>query len=145
MCSSDLTSLNSGKKVSSVTEYASDGTQGQKITFSRNEFNLTNIRTSGLDGVYGNSDDCVSVYQFDNLGRTISVENRLQSGEKMGAAVYSYTDGQADTSKNNLKNLNRVTTNYATTTNVQNLLKNHSLESSTYWSKIGRASCRERV
>lgn len=41
----------------------------------------------------------------------------------MGAAVYSYTDGQADTSKNNLKNLNRVTTNYATTTNVQNLLK----------------------
>lgn len=58
----------------------------------------------------------------------------------MGAAVYSYTDGQADTSKNNLKNLNRVTTNYATTTNVQNLLKNHSLESSTYWSNINQGS-----
>ena len=133
-------SLSSGKKVTSVTEYASDGTAGQKITFSRNEYNLTNIRSAGLDGVYGNSDDCVSVYQFDNLGRTISVENRLQSGEKMGAAVYSYTDGQADTSKNNLKNLNRVTTNYATTTNVQNLLKNHSLESSTYWSNINQGS-----
>ena len=45
------TSLASGKKVSAIQEYGSNGTAGQKITFDRTGYNTTIIKTYGADGL----------------------------------------------------------------------------------------------
>lgn len=122
-----------GKQVSEIQEYAADGTAGQKITFNRTEYNKTAIRTAGVDGTFGNSDDCISKYQFDNYGRTVSVSNCLANGKEMGASVYNYTAGEVNSDNSNIKQLNRATTNYMAPSNADNLLKNHNMESSIGW------------
>ena len=127
------TSKEAGKQVSAIQEYATDGTEGQKITFDRSEYNVTSVRSAGIDGEFDNSDDCISKYYFDNFGRTISISNQLADGTEMGASTYAYTAGQANSDNSNIKQLNRATTGYSAPSNVDNLLKGHNCEASGYW------------
>ena len=136
-CSSDGYKLtftytkDGGKRVQSVTESAG-GSNGQKIVFSRKRINQTEIRTAGKDAVYGNSDDILSTYQFDNFGRTVSVKSRLESGTSLGAEKYDYTTGSQANSAD-LGKRNRVSASAAAGKNSNNLLVNHSFESSGGW------------
>ena len=136
-CSSDGYKLeftyttDGSKRVASVIEKVDDD-QGQKIVFSRKKLNQTIIRTSGDDGVYGNSDDIRNIYQFDNFGRTVSTKMRLASGTNMGAENYNYTAGSTADSTD-LGKRNRVSASAAAGRNITNLLTNHSVESSGSW------------
>lgn len=126
------TSVESGRKVSAIQEYATDGTAGQKITFDRTKYNTTILNTYGADGVTGTNDDLTSTYQFDEFGRTISVKSRTVNRD-MGATVYRYTDGKINSSAENIKQLNRVSTGYSTGANAINLVSNSNMESETKW------------
>ena len=126
------TSSKSGKKVSSIKEIGKNGTSGQKITFDRTKYNTTIIKTYGADGVSGTSDDLTSTYQFDEWGRTVSVKSKTTNRD-LGASVYRYTDGVKNSSASNIKQLNRVSTEYSTGSNAVNLIKNPSLESNSNW------------
>lgn len=61
------------------------------------------------------------------------MSNRLANGKEMGASAYSYTAGEVNSDNSNIKQLNRSTTNYATPSNTENLLKNHNFETSANW------------
>ena len=126
------TSSKSGKKVSAIQEYGKSGTAGQKITFDRTKYNTTIIKTYGADGLPNTSDDLTSTYQFDECGRTISVKSKTTNRD-LGASVYKYTSGVINSSASNIKQLNRVSTEYSTGSNAVNLIKNPSLESSGNW------------
>lgn len=123
----------SGKQVTSIQEYGTDGSVGQKITFDRSKYNQTIIQTSGVDGDYDTSDDVKTTYQFDQYGRTITVSNQTGT-QDMGASVYKYTSGTVDSTASNIKYLNRVSSEYATASNTMNLIKNSSFESDSDWS-----------
>lgn len=126
------TSSKSGKKVSSIKEIGYNGTAGQKITFDRTKYNTTIIKTYGADGISGTTDDLTSTYQFDEFGRTISIKSKTTNRD-LGASVYKYTDGVKNSSASNIKQLNRVSTEYSTGSNAVNLIKNQSLESNSNW------------
>lgn len=126
------TSLATGKMVSKVEEYDKNGKLGQVISFDRTKHNTTIIRTTGNDGIYGNSDDIYTTYQFDNYGRTVAVESGTKT-QSMGAAAYSYTAGVPNSTASNIKQLNRVSKAYALGANTVNLLKNSSAEQSGSW------------
>ena len=126
--------------VKSVQEYATDststsnGTPGQKITFDRSKYNITLVQTSGTDCVYDTDDDIVTEQQFDNLGRTTSLYNKIATtGEVLGAAAAEYTSGTTDDTNSNIKYLNRVTKNYSMGANRENLARNHNMESTANW------------
>lgn len=106
-------STSSGKKVTAIEEYGSNGTAGQKITFDRTKYNTTVIKTYGADGISGTDDDLTSTYQFDNFGRTKTVKSETTSAD-LGASVYTYTDGVKNSSASNIKQLNRVHSEYST-------------------------------
>ena len=136
-CSSDGYKLeftyttDGSKRVASVIEKVGEE-EGQKIVFSRKKLNQTIIRTSGDDGIYGNSDDIRNIYQFDNFGRTVSVKMRLANGTNMGAENYNYTSGSTANSTD-LGKRNRVSASAAAGRNITNLLTNHSFENSGSW------------
>ena len=119
--------------VKSVQEVAADGTYGQKITFDRTKYNTTKMQTAGVDCVFGNSDDITTIYQFDNLGRTKSVQSKNCQGEDLGASAYTYTSGEVNSTGSNIKQLNKLSSNYSLGANRENLVKNHSLDSLTNW------------
>ena len=53
----------------------------------------TEARSSGSDDIYGNSDDIITRYIFDRLGRVVSVYSRDNDGTVIyGAANYKYED-----------------------------------------------------
>ena len=122
-------STSSGKKVTAIEEYGSNGTAGQKITFDRTKYNTTVIKTYGADGISGTDDDLTSTYQFDNFGRTKSVKSETTSAD-LGASVYTYTDGVKNSSASNIKQLNRVHSEYSTGSNAVNLITNSNMETS---------------
>lgn len=127
--------LYGSKGVTSVQEYATDststsnGTVGQRMTFDRSKYNTTLVQTSGTDCVYGTDDDIITEQQFDNLGRTIAMYNKVAStGEVLGAASAEYTSGTLNSDNSNAKYLNRVIKNYSLGANKENLVNNHSME-----------------
>ncbi|MBE6735099.1 MAG: DNRLRE domain-containing protein, partial [Ruminococcaceae bacterium] len=119
--------------VKSVQEVAADGTYGQKITFDRTKYNTTKMQTAGVDCVFGNSDDIITIYQFDNWGRTVSVQSKNCQGEDLGASAYTYTSGEVNSTGSNIKQLNKTSSNYSLGANRENILKDHSFESLTNW------------
>ncbi len=127
------TSSASGKKVSAIQEYGSNGTAGQKITFDRTKYNTTVIKTYGADGITGTNDDLTTTYQFDNWGKTISVQSKTQTTD-LGASVYKYTDSEINSTASNIKQLNRVSTAYSTSSHPVNLLENTNMETTGTWS-----------
>ena len=121
-----------GKQVTAVQEYGTDGTAGQKVTFDRSKRNSTVIQTSGVDGVYGNTDDLKTTKQFDDYGRTVSIKS--QTGNRdLGAAGCQYTSGVPDSNGSNLSMINRVTNEYNLGSHAVNLLKNHNMETTGSW------------
>ncbi|MCH5296100.1 MAG: RHS repeat protein, partial [Ruminococcus sp.] len=125
-------SSSSGKKVTAIQEYGANGTAGQKITFDRTQYNTTVIKTYGADGISGTEDDLTSTYQFDNFGRTKSIKSKTTTRD-LGASVYKYTSGVKNSSADNIKQLNRVSTEYSTGSNPVNLIKNSSMETNGSW------------
>lgn len=126
------TTSTSGKKISSIQEYGKEGTTGQKLTFNRTKLNTTIIQSYGADGIENTNDNLTTTYQFDEWGRTKSIKAKAANRD-LGATVYKYTSGVKDSSASNIKQLNRVSTNYSTGSNPVNLVKNPSLESNDNW------------
>ena len=128
-------SLASGKQVTNVVEYGTDGTVGQRVTFDRTKYNTTVVHSSGNDGVYSNddkADDLYTTMQFDNWGRTTSIKSK--TGQKdLGAAGCQYTSGSPNSDGSNLNQINRVTNEYNLGSNAINLLVNHNMEASGTW------------
>lgn len=131
----EYSSLASGKQVTSIQEYGTNGTAGQKITFDRTKLNSTTVRSSGVDGTFGNNDDLISTMQFDNYGRLTSIKSKTDKTD-MGAAGCQYTTGAPNSSGSNLNTINRVTQEYALGSNTVNLLLNHNMEASANWSSV---------
>ena len=136
-CSSDGYKLtftyttDGSKRVQSVTESSGSST-GQKIVFSRKKLNETIIRTAGKDAVYGNSNDIITNYQFDNFGRTVAISSKLESGYELGSEKYDYTAG-SQANSTDIGKRNRVSVSAAQGKTVNNLVRNHSAEGSGSW------------
>ena len=116
-------------KVLHVQEYAGT-TEGQKMSFSYFD-GYTNVRSSGSDDIYGNTDDIITRYTFDSEGRVKSMYSTDSSGTKIYGASSGVYESQ-DNVKNNLK------TTVAVGGSTSNYLLNGGFESSTtdsadYW------------
>ena len=115
--------------IDSVSEYNSSGTMGQKIGFIYGA-ETTAVRTSGKDDAYGNSDDLLTHYVFDDQGRTISAySTNLTKTEVYGASNAEYSPTQQGSKKNHT-----ITKDSASGVPAINLLKNHNAESGSNWS-----------
>ena len=62
-----------GQRVRSVKELANSNTEGQLLEFSYRQ-QYTEIRSSGSDDLYGNDDDIVNAYIFDDENRLLLYE-----------------------------------------------------------------------
>ena len=118
--------------LSKITESTTTGKTGQTILFDFSEQNVTKITTSGKDNTISTSDDLKTTYQFDTYGRTVSVQGAMGS-KAVNAATYTYTAGQPSSDASNIKQLNRLTGQYAAGLSGANLVKGHSLESASGW------------
>ena len=104
-------------KVISVTEYGgSSNTVGQTIGITYNG-DLTSIRSSGTNDIYGDTDDILTKYAFDYAGRTISA----YSTDIYGTTVYGASSGEYvknnDLAENHIKTSSTIsdaTANYIT-------------------------------
>ena len=121
-----------GKQVTAVQEYGTDGKAGQKVTFDRTRKNSTVVQTSGVDGIYGNTDDLKTTKQFDDYGRTMSIKSQTGNHD-LGAAGCQYTSGEPNADGSNLSMINRVTNEYNLGSHAVNLLKNHNMEATGSW------------
>lgn len=123
-------------KVKKIEEYAlgdTDDILGNTITFDRTQYNTTIKRSSGVDGSYNNSDDIITTYQFDNCGRTKSVQTKSANSDDLGASNYEYTSGSPNSSASNINEINRITAEHAVGANTFNFVKNHGFETSVGW------------
>ncbi len=120
----------SGKYVASVTEHGGS-TQGQKITFNRSKHNTTKIQTAGTDGVFGNNNDLITTYQFDNFGKTISQQLSTKGGTSSVAGSYEYTEKEASS----LASANKVTSAAGLGKNVVNYVSGSNAENLTGWTQ----------
>lgn len=122
----------SSNKVSTVQEYAGSSA-GQKIGFSYYT-GYTEVRSSGSDDVYANSDDIITRYSFDNSGRTVGV----YSTDYAKTQIYGASSGIYETEdkiKNNIKTSTTVggsATNYLLNGGFENLDSNGN---APYWTK----------
>ena len=114
------------KAVDSVTEKGGTAT-GDYVKITRNSPYQTEIRNSGLDRTYGNSDDIKTTYQFDTYGRVASAKTALGSGEVISYGSYDFTMG-AQNNATDIKKRNRLESASAVGKNANNLLINHSFE-----------------
>ncbi len=123
------------KGITSVVEYGADQSEGQKVTFNRDKLNTTAVRTSGLDGVFGTTDDIITEYQYDNYGKATSSHSRTAGNEYLTASNATYTSGSPNASGSNIKSLNKLKQSYSLGANRENLIINHNLESLSNWKK----------
>ena len=122
----------SNGKVTSIQEYA--GTKaGQKIGISYYT-GYTEVRNSGSDDIYGNSDDIITRYTFDTAGRAVGV----YSTDYTKAQIYGASAGIYETEakiKNNIKSTTVVggsATNYLLNGGFENI---DSSGNASYWTK----------
>lgn len=78
-------------QVTSVTEYGKNDTQGQTIGINYG-VGYTEARTSGANDIYGDSDDIINVYVFDNQGRAITI----YSTNEARTEIYGVSTGAYD-------------------------------------------------
>ena len=119
-------SSDSVKAVESVTEKGGTAT-GNYVEITRSAPYQTEMRSSGSDRTYGNSDDIKTTYQFDTYGRVASAKTALGSGEVISYGSYDFTMG-AQNNATDIKKRNRVESASAVGKNANNLLVNHSFE-----------------
>lgn len=118
-------------RVSTIYE-SSNGSTGQTIGFTYSTDRKTQIRTSGNDDVYGNSDDIYTTYVFDFYGRTVTAYTKDLDGNVVSAsnAAYNTTTGKS-------KAVNGISKSGSVGASSINLLKNTSFESGyTNWSGV---------
>jgi len=90
-----------GNRVSTVKEYVGSA-EGQQIGFTYGE-ETTAVRSSGTDDIYGNTDDLVTHYVFDEEGRTVTAYTTSADGNTLyGASNVDYVDGN-EKAKNKLE------------------------------------------
>jgi len=126
------TSKSKGLRVISVKEKGSSGSAGQQMSMDYSKYNETVFKTAGKDDVFGNDDDLITTYQFDDMGRTDSVKEDTVENSSLGAAKYNYTTTSTTNTKSNNKlqsqlSLNRSTRNYVT---------NGDMEASSSWTSV---------
>lgn len=121
--------------VSSATEYkGSSSQQGQKVGLSYRE-NYAEVRSSGTDDIYGNDDDTICVYIFDDHGRVSSTYSTDASRTKIyGAAAGEYET--QDNVKNNIKT--SITVGGAASNYILNGGFEHGIAAN--WRAIGNVS-----
>lgn len=125
------TPLANGKRVSRVVEKTPDAT-GQTITFDYSEYGTTVMRSSGKDGIYGNSDDLYTTTRFDSAGRTISSE-ATSNNQSLGATSATYTAAKANSTASNVKQLNRLSKSLTGGQYTRNYLREGNVDQSGYW------------
>ncbi len=86
-------------QVTGVTEYGKNGTQGQTIGINY-ETGYTEVHTSGSNDIYGDNDDIINVYVFDNQGRTITTYSTNEDRTE----IYGASSGEYVTDNENAKN-----------------------------------------
>lgn len=128
------TPLAKGKRVSKVVESA-NGTAGQTITFDYSQYGQTVIRSSGKDGVYGNSDDVYTTVKFDSAGRTVCSE-ATSNGKSLAASAAEYTASSPNSNASNIKQLNRLSKSMTGGQYVRNYLRDGSADISGTWTKL---------
>ncbi len=124
------------EKVVAVQEGTSSGT-GQKVGFSYGN-KRTVERNSGLDDVYGNSDDLKNIYLFDNFGRTVCAYTTDADGKEIyGASNAEYNDNLATASprKNNTLEKSASAGKF-----IENLVPNSSFENTDAWTIASTAT-----
>lgn len=127
------TPLKNGKRVSKVVESA-NGSAGQTITFDYSQYGQTVIRSSGKDGVFGNSDDIYTTVKFDSAGRTVCSE-ATSNGKTLAASAAEYTASSPNSTASNIKQLNRLSKSMTGGQYVRNYLRDGSADTSTSWTK----------
>ena len=136
-----------GRRVSYIQEFsvAKDSgarTDGQKLGFTYNDYNTTKVNSSGVNSIYGDADDVITTYQFDNFGRLTSTYART-GFQQLGASLANYETVSSDNS--NIRNANRITDNTSIGANVNNLLLNHNGESLANWETIKTGDSTETI
>ncbi|MGN0178101.1 MAG: DNRLRE domain-containing protein, partial [Monoglobaceae bacterium] len=127
------TALSNGKRVSKVVESA-NGTEGQTITFDYSQYGQTVIRSSGKDGVFGNSDDVYTTVKFDSAGRTVCSE-ATSNGKSLAASAAEYTASSPNSNASNIKQLNRLSKSMTGGQYVRNYLRDGNTDISGTWAK----------
>ena len=127
-----LTYDSNRKTVASVTEIK-NSVQGQKISYSRT-YSTSTLRTSGADGVFGNTDDVLTTHTFDEYARVISTRAETVSGEDLGAVHYDYSKDESSQGESS-SNKGEVTRIGALGKSTANPVKNHNIESMSNWTK----------
>ncbi len=121
-------------KVTAVQEYAYGVSEGQKITIQYYN-GYTELRDSGSDDIYGNTDDIYTRYVFDAAGRVITT----YSTDITRSEIYSVTSGEYE--KDNVYANNNIKVSSAAGKTSANYILNGSFETSdlfpTYWFTSG--------
>ncbi len=120
------TTYNGFERVSQISESAG-GSTGQSAGFSYNDKKFT-VRNSGLNDVYGNSDDISIVYLFDNFGRAICSYSIDQNGKVYGSSYAEYENNVTGYRTNNTIKADAVKG-----TTEENLMPDSGCESITGW------------
>ena len=125
-------------RVTTVQEYANSSTAGQKVSLTYYS-GYTEVRSSGSDDIYNNSDDIITVYILDDELRVKSTYSTDSTRTKLYGAVSGEYETR-DSIKNNLKS----------TTTVGGSATNHLLNGGfelgtststiSYWSKTSNVS-----
>ena len=92
----------SNGKVTNIIEYGKDNAQGQKVAISYYS-GYTEVRSSGTDDIYGNEDDLINVYVFDNEGRVTTTYTTDVSRSIMYGATNGQYEDEIEKAKNNIK------------------------------------------
>jgi len=120
----EVTYLFASAKVYKINESAGingSETTGQSVWFSYGATNTT-IRTSGADDLIGNNDDLFTIYNFDELGRTVGAYTTDVSKTNLyGASSGQYVD-------DNEKAKNSIKSSVQTTQKSSNYLLNGGFE-----------------
>ena len=113
------------RKVASIAE-SKNGTQGQQVSYQRG-ISTTTARTSGADGVFDNEDDLFTCYKFDKDCKLVSTQSSTVDGEDLGAVTYEHNNDKQNTLYGSISAVS------AMGKNIDNLLRNHNIESTDYW------------
>lgn len=115
------------RKIASVAE-SKNGTAGQQVSFTRT-YNSTIARTSGADGVFGNTDDLLTTYNFNGNAQLIGTQSETVAGEKLGTAAIEH-----DSDNNTM--YGSVSKIAAAGKISDNLILNHNIESADNWTSF---------
>ena len=139
------TSRASGKQVSALQEYGTDLSAGQKISFDRSVYNVTKVRSAGVDGIFGNSDDRITRYLFDNAGRTTGTQVCTTDGRLLGAYSQELTGAAPAEDGSDIKKLNRVSRSAAQGGYADNPITNGSFESLSGWTQSPLGTAQQTI